>query len=119
MTSQTWRVRACAAERPTNPDPLTMHSGERVQIAGREEDGWVWCRNGAGKEDWVPLSYLTGAGEGTTRTALAEYDSTVLSVEVGEEFQAVLEEHGWVWCENAQGKWGWVRLAHVERLAEA
>jgi hypothetical protein len=72
MTSQTWRVRACAAERPTNPDPLTMHPGDRVEITGQEEDGWVWCRNWAGKEDWVPLSYLTGAGEGTTRTALAD-----------------------------------------------
>jgi hypothetical protein len=119
MTSQTWRVRACEAERPTNPDPLTMHPGDRVEITGQEEDGWVWCRNGAGTEDWVPLSYLTGEGEGTTRTALAEYDSTVLSVEVGEEFQVVLEEHGWLWCENTQGKWGWVRLAHVERLASA
>jgi len=39
-----------------------------------------------------------------------------LSVEVGEEFQAVLEEHGWLWCESPQGKWGWVRLAHVEHL---
>jgi hypothetical protein len=43
----------------------------------------------------------------------------VLSVEVGEEFQAVLEEHGWLWCESPQGKWGWVRLAHVERLDQA
>ena len=119
MTSQTWRVRACEGERPTNPDPLTMHPADRVEITGQEEDGWVWCRNGAGKEDWVPLSYLTAEGEGATRTALCEYDSTVLSVEVGEEFQAVLEEHGWLWCESPQGKWGWVRLAHVERLDQA
>src|SRR5437660_1051020 len=117
MTSQMWRVLACEAERPTNPDPLTMHPGDRIEITGQEEDGWVWCRSGAGKEDWVPLSYL--AGEGTIRTALAEYDSTVLPIEVGEAFQAVLEEHGWLWCKSPQGKWGWVRLAHVERLDQA
>ena len=119
MTAQTWRVRTCEAERPTNLDPLTMHPGDRIEITDKEEDGWVWCRNRAGKEDWVPLRYLTTEGEGTTRTALCEYDSTVFSVEVGEEFQAVLEEHGWLWCEDAQGKWGWVRLAHVERLDQA
>lgn len=119
MTPQTWRVRVREAEGPTNPDPLTMHLGDRVEITGKEEDGWVWCRNGEGKEDWVPLSYLIGEGEESTRTALCEYDSTVFSVEVGEEFQAVLEEHGWLWCESSQGKWGWVRVAHVERIEEA
>jgi hypothetical protein len=119
MTPQMWRVRVCEAEHSTNPDPLTMHPGDRIERAGPEEDGWVWCRSGADKEDWVPLSYLTAECEGTTRTALAEYDSTVLSVEVGKEFQAVLEEHRWLWCESSQGKWGWVRLAHVERLDQA
>lgn len=113
MPPQTWRVRAYEAERPTNPDSLTMHPGDRVEITGKEEEGWVWCKNGAGKEDWVPLSYLPAEGEGATRTARCEYDSTVLSVEVAEEFQAVLEEHGWLWCESPQGKWGWVRLAQL------
>ena len=77
MTSNTWRVRACKAERETNPEPLTMHVGDQIAIVGKEEDGWVWCSNEAGKEDWVPLSYLTAEGEGPTRTALVEYDSTV------------------------------------------
>jgi len=119
MTPQSWRVRARKGERPTNPDPLTMHPGDRVEITGAQEDGWVWCRNEAGNEDWVPLSYLTAEGKGSTRTALAAYDSTLLPVDVGEEFQAVLEEHGWLWCESSQGNWGWVRLAHVERLDQA
>jgi hypothetical protein len=119
MPPQTWRVRAREAERPTNPNPLTMHPGDRIEITGKGEEGWVWCRNGAGKEDWVPLSYLKVDGEGATRTALCEYDSTVLSVDVGEEFQVALEEHGWLWCESAQRIWGWVRLAHVERLDQA
>lgn len=57
MTLQTWRVRVRKAERPTNLDPLTMHPGDRVEITGTAEDGWVWCRNGVGKEDWVLLSF--------------------------------------------------------------
>ena len=79
MTANTWRVRVCKAERETNPEPLTMHVGDQIAIVGTEEDGWVWCRNEAGKEDWVPLSYLTAEGEGPTRTALVAYDSTRFS----------------------------------------
>ena len=71
LALQTWRVRAVLAGRPRNLDLLTMYPGSRVEISREEEDGWAWCRNGADKEDWVPLWYLTGAGEGTTRTALA------------------------------------------------
>lgn len=118
MTSNTWRVRVLKADRPTNSDPIKMQAGDLLEIAGKEDDGWIWCRNRAGKEDGVPLSYMTAEGEGNTRIALTDYDSTVLSVEVGEEFQAEREEHGWLWCTNTQGKWGWIRVKNVERIGE-
>ena len=116
MSSNTWKVRALKASHPENPDPIKMQAGDPLEIAGKEDDGWIWCRHRAGKESWVPLSYLTAEGEGKTRTALFDYDATELPVEVGEEFQAKLEEHGWLWCENTQGKWGCVRVADVERI---
>ena len=119
MTSIPWKVRAKEASRPTNPDPINMQTGDLLEVAGEEDDGWIWCRNRAGKESWVPLSYLSTEGEGKTRTALTDYDATELPVEEGEEFQVELEESGWLWCENTQGKWGWVRLAQVERIDEA
>ena len=119
MTANAWRVRVCKAERETNPEPLTMRVGDQIAIVGTEEDGWVWCRNEAGKEDWVPLSYLIAEGEGPTRTALVAYDSSVFPTAVGEEYRVEREEHGWLWGENAQGKWGWVRLAYVERIDQA
>jgi len=109
MTSNTWKVYALKASRPENADPIKMQAGDLLEIAGKEDDGWIWCRNRAGKESWVPLSYLTTEGERKTRTALFDYDATELPVEVGEEFQAGLEEHGWLWCENTQGKWGGTR----------
>ena len=118
MTATTWRVRALAASSPSNPNPIKMRAGDVVEITGQEDDGWVWCRHQTGKESWVPVSYLA-AGEGNTRTARFDYDATELSVEVGEEFQATLEEHGWLWGRNTQGTWGWVRVAQVERIDEA
>lgn len=119
MTATSWRVRALKASRPSNLDPIKMQAGDVVEIAGKEDDGWVWCRHHTGKESWVPVSYLTADGEGNTRTARFDYDATELPVEVGEEFQASLEEHGWLWCKNTQGTWGWVRVAQVENINEA
>jgi Variant SH3 domain len=119
MTSNTWRVRVLKADGPTNADPIQMQAGDLLEIVGKEDDGWVWCRNHAGKEDWVPLSYMTAEGEGNTRTALSDYDSTVLPIEVGEEFQAEREESGWLWCTNTRGTWGWIRVRNVERIGLA
>ena len=56
MTSNTWKVRALKASRPENPDPIKMQAGDLLEIVGTEDDGWIWCRNRAGKESWVPLS---------------------------------------------------------------
>jgi Variant SH3 domain len=119
MNSHVWKVRALKGSHPTNPDPIKMQAGDLLEIVGKEDDGWIWCRHRGGKESWVPLSYMIAVGEGNTRTALSEYDATELPVEVGEEFRAELEEHGWLWCENMQGKWGWVRVSHVRRIDQA
>lgn len=119
LAANTWKVRARKASSPTYPDPIKLQAGDLVEVSGEEDDGWIWCRNHAGKEGWVPLSYMTAAGDGAARTALSDYDATELPVEVGEEFQAELEEHGWLWCKNVQGAWGWVRVAQVERMDEA
>jgi hypothetical protein len=116
--SSTWTVRALKASSPSNPDPIKMHAGDLLETIGDEDDGWIWCRHSpTGKESWVPLSALSEpAAEGNTRTALVEYDATELPVESGEVFEAKKEVRGWLWCENSQGMWGWVRLAQVERV---
>ena len=58
MTSNTWKVRAKKASRPANPDPIKMQAGDLLEIVGPEDEGWIWCSNRAGKESWVPLSYI-------------------------------------------------------------
>jgi hypothetical protein len=116
--ASTWTVRAFKASSPSNPDPIKMQAGDLLETIGDEDDGWIWCRHApTSKESWVPLSSLSApAAEDNTRTALVEYDATELPVESGEVFQAEKEERGWLWCENTQGVWGWVRLAQVERI---
>jgi Variant SH3 domain len=114
----TWTVRSNWASQPSNPDPIKMQAGDLLEVTGEEDDNWIWCRHSSGKESWVPLSRLSAARPDSTSTALADYDATELPVDEGEIFEAMVEEHGWLWCENAKGQLGWVRLAQVERLAE-
>jgi len=118
MTSNPRKVRAKKASSPEYPDPIKLQAGDLVELVGKEDDGWIWCRHRAGKEGWVPLSYLSAEGEGNTRAALCDYEATELPVEVGEEFQIVGEERGWLWGTNTQGTWGWVRLVNVEQIDE-
>jgi hypothetical protein len=116
-----WTVRALKASSPSNLDPIKMHAGDLLETTGDEDDGWIWGRHSpTGKESWVPLSALSSPADGgNIRTALVEYDATELPVESGETFQAEKEERGWLWCQNTQGMWGWVRLAQVERIDQA
>ena len=44
MTSKTWRVRVLKGDRPTNFDPIRVQAGDQLEIAGKEDDGWIWCR---------------------------------------------------------------------------
>ena len=45
MTSKTWRVRVLKGDRPTNLDPIKVQAGDQLEIAGKEDDGWIWCRS--------------------------------------------------------------------------
>lgn len=41
---------------------LSVQQGEKV-AALREVSGWLWCRNAAGEEGWLPEFVLKAAGE--------------------------------------------------------
>jgi hypothetical protein len=39
---------------------LPIAAGERLDVLRRDdESGWLWCRNDAGREGWVPISTVT------------------------------------------------------------
>ncbi len=94
-------------------DPVVMRVGETLSIADRKTDwkGWIWCTTRDGKSRWVPESFVGRTGE--VGTMLRDYESTELSVRVGEQLLLGEEVAGWVWCTNEAGRSGWVPSENV------
>jgi len=102
-----------------------MVKGEKLTIGDRDSewDGWVWCTNSEGVSRWVPEGFV--ARHGDTCIALREYESTELSVHIGEILDVGEIESGWAWCikgaelaEQADqaGQAGWVPLECLEEI---
>jgi SH3 domain len=96
-------------------DPITMHSGEELQLSEKKDNWhgwiWLWCTNQAGKSGWVPECYIEQTGN--AGKALYDYDAIELSVSMGEVLSIEKEESGWLWCSTQQGKSGWVPAEHI------
>lgn len=86
-------------------EPFFLKKGEMVQTGRRDDEwpGWVWCRSSAGESRWAPEAYLDSDG-----LVVRDYESTELTVKVGDVVTAVLAESGWLWCTNQSGQNGWV-----------
>jgi len=108
--------RVIKAYRSAYPDPLVIKTGEVLSVEKKESEwaGWTWCVNNHGKSGWVPEKYLEINGDSCK--ALHDYDATELTVAVGEEWVILHEESGWFWCENKNGRTGWVPVDCVEIL---
>jgi hypothetical protein len=111
---QTWRV--VAEYQAAYPDPFVIQAGEVLAVGEKETEwrGWIWCRNQQGESRWVPEAFVER--EGDTCVALCDYDSTELSVHVGEELIAGQEVADWLWCTNRRGDSGWVPAENLERV---
>jgi uncharacterized protein YgiM (DUF1202 family) len=112
MTSKKGKV--INTYRSAYPDPLIIKTGEVLSVEERESEwaGWTWCVNKNGKAGWVPERYLEFSGDSCK--ALHDYDATELSVAVGEVLTVLNEESGWAWCENKNGRTGWVPADCIE-----
>jgi hypothetical protein len=99
-------------------DPITLVSGERVELGKRElwndQYLWIWCTNAAGKSGWVPDSYLDIRAENQQATARRDYDAIELTVHEGDRLTLFEATHGWVWVRNAQRAAGWVPVDHIK-----
>ena len=96
-------------------EPWHMIKGEILNIGERDSewDGWVWCTNRNGESRWVPESFVERKED--TCTALRDYESTELCVQVGEVLSAGEEESGWAWCTNKAEQSGWVPVESLEK----
>ncbi|MEP5760410.1 MAG: hypothetical protein ABJ327_14090 [Litoreibacter sp.] len=100
-------------------DPIVLHHGEELWLNGdtHEWEGhvWVWAKNQANKEGWIPDTLVkTAAGK---HYANAPFSAQELSCEVGEYLVTTNEKHGWIWCRSEAGLEGWVPKRNLNLLA--
>lgn len=107
--------RVTKAYKSAYPEPWLMRSGDRFSIGKRDDkwEGWIWCTDNQGQSRWIPDVYLRI--EGDSAIALCDYDSTELSVEVGDELTILKQAADWAWCRTVNGQEGWVPLENVKR----
>ena len=90
--------------------------GDVVHI-GREDPempGWFWCKDAKGVEMWVPQTQL--AIKGAEGRFTRDYNSTELSVSVGETVQILGKTLGWAECLDGEWRYGWIPLNKLEKL---
>lgn len=108
--------RVIKAYKSAYPERWLMRLGDRLEIGRRDDEwkGWIWCTDNRGKSRWVPEVYLRI--EGDSAIALCDYDSTELSVDLGDELTILKKAADWAWCRKANGQKGWVPLENVKRM---
>ncbi len=106
------------------PYAVRLSCGESVAILKSDSEfpGWLWCRSSAGEEAWIPEAFIEPMGESDSGASADEpgrgrmrrdYDSTELSVAVGERLALIEEESGWFWAEDSLGRRGWIPRGQV------
>ncbi len=102
-------------------DPISLEEGEEVQLTEKTENWgghvWVWAKNQAGREGWIPDSLFKRVG--TKVYATNAYSAQELTCRRGEEVRGIDETHGWVLCKSTDGSVGWVPAEHLGKTPEA
>ena len=77
-------------------------------------DGWIWTTLASGNSGWALEELLSMSG--LTAVALADYDATELTTEVGERARVIFEMLHWAWVKNSAGREGWVPMKSLRRV---
>jgi hypothetical protein len=90
-------------------DPLHLNPGDTIEAgpADRTWPGWVWAKDGKGRDGYIPEEILTSLGDGRFE-ALEAFDPAVLTIRRGDRLKSLRQIHGWHWCRNEMGSEGWV-----------
>lgn len=102
------RYRVLEAYQPEFSDRWTVRKGERLRFERRETEwrGWIWCTDSSGQARWVPENWVEI--EGNSCVMKRDYDSTELSIDVGQVLTVEFEEGDWAWVTKESGEGGWV-----------
>ena len=97
---------------------VVFEKGDKVKVGKEDPEmpGWFWCENKEGVWSWVPQEYLTR--EGSVGMITQSYDTTELTVEIGETLECLREVGLWTFCRTADGRKGWVPTKKLERICE-
>jgi hypothetical protein len=108
------QVRVIKAYTSAFPNPLIMKTGGKLTIDRKRKTewvGWLWCTNELGESGWFPEEFVdVYDGEGVLQR---DYDSTELTVQIGETLLILDEASEWYWCEKESGERGWVPIECV------
>ena len=110
------KLRVIKAHKASFNYSVVFKKGDKVR-AGREDPdmpGWFWCENKGGVWSWIPEEYLDRTG--AKGTIIHNYDTTELTVDVGDVLDYVTEVKFWTLCRTHGGGKGWVPTADLERV---
>jgi hypothetical protein len=97
---------------------VVFKKGDKVTVGKEDPEmpGWFWCMNKDGVWSWVPREYLAKSdSEGTITHG---YDTTELTVAVGEIMEYLGGVSFWTFCRTSDGRKGWVPTKNLERVYE-
>ncbi len=95
---------------------VVFKKGDKVKV-GREDPempGWFWCMNKDGVWSWIPQEYL--ARSDSEGTITHDYDTSELTVAVGEILEDLEEVSSSTYCRTRDGRKGWVPTKNLERI---
>lgn len=107
------RARVIKDYQASDPDPLVISAGERLQV-GKNDTTWpafVRCANSAGNEGWVPEAFIER--DGAMGMARVDYSAVELTAAAGEILILESEVGGWFWAANEAGQYGWIPAEHI------
>jgi hypothetical protein len=115
---KSFKLRVIAPHKASFDYSVVFVKGDGVKVGEEDPEmpGWFWCKNKDGVWSWVPQEYLTR--EGSVGMITQSYDTTELTVEIGETLEYLKEVGFWTFCQTADSRKGWVPTKKLERVCE-
>jgi uncharacterized protein YgiM (DUF1202 family) len=97
-------------------DPIVLTKNEELWLSGKTDSWeghiWVWAKNQAGKEGWIPDTLIENQAGRYFANNL--FSAMELTCHIGQELTFIDETHGWVLCKAKDGSQGWVPAKNLK-----